>query len=244
MERQAKKRHLPFLTAFAKAQQLYALEMKEDDFIELAYDAWRSIGNIAPVLTRYFVTVPDDYIIELPPQCEFIESVTSVDQQSVVSTFDSGGRKDRQLPALQVRSNIPDENQSISTSPGRSVNYQLMDNNAIKITSPNLLNADIMIVYRSMDTDEDGLPLLNDKEVAAIAAEVTKRDVFKKMFQGIGAANKLLATTFQFINGEATRLMTAAKIDEVINDDALDKMLDIRSSWDRKVYGRRFDLLK
>ncbi len=119
-----------------------------------------------------------------------------------------------------------------------------MDNNAIKITSPNLLTADIMVVYRSMDTDEDGLPLLNDKEVAAIAAEVTKRDVFKKMFQGIGAANKLLATTFQFINGEATRLMTAAKIDEVINDDALDKMLDIRSSWDRKVYGRRFDLLK
>ena len=141
-------------------------------------------------------------------------------------------------------SNLPEANQSITTSPGVSINYMTLDDNAIQITSPDLLDADIMVVYRSMDTDDDGLPLLNDKEVAAIAAEVTKRDTVKSMFQGIGATNKLLATTFQFISGEADRLMAAAKIDELINDDAIDKMLDIQTSWDRKVYGRRFNLLK
>jgi len=47
----------------------------------------------------------------------------------------------------------------------------------------------------------------------------------------------------QYISLEASRLMTAAKIDERINDDGLDKLLNIKSSWDRKVYGRRINLL-
>ena len=76
MERDTKKRHLPFLTAHAKARQLYALDMNRDDFVEMAYDVWRDIGNIATKLTRYFVKVPNDYIVELPSQCEFIDSVT------------------------------------------------------------------------------------------------------------------------------------------------------------------------
>ena len=80
MERIAKQRSLPFMTAKIKAQQLYALDMKDDDFIEMAYDVWRSIGNIAPQITRYFTTIPDDFIIELPRDLEFIKTVTAVGQ--------------------------------------------------------------------------------------------------------------------------------------------------------------------
>jgi len=39
MERAAKRRHLPFLTAMAKVKQNYDIDMTTDDFIEIAYDA-------------------------------------------------------------------------------------------------------------------------------------------------------------------------------------------------------------
>ena len=243
MERQAKKRHLPFLTSKAKAQQMYALDMNEDDFIEMAYDVWRSIGNIATVLHRYFVKVPEDYIIEIPKQAEFIESVTIVNERNVLESFDSAGAKDANTFAYQERSNLPDLNQSITKSPGKAVNYITQANNSLKITSADALSRDIMVVYRTLDTDEDGLPMLNDKEVEAIAAEVARRYLIRKAFQGIGLKDKTGMTLLQFMAGEASRLMTAAKIDENLTDDALDKLLDIKTSWDRKVYNSRFNLI-
>jgi len=245
MERNAKKRHLPFLTSYAKAKQRYGLEMNKDEFIELAYDVWRSIGNTAVITHRFFTKVPDDLIIELPVNIEFIESVTSVDQQAVVTTFDSGGEKERHVPAMAVRSNIPDKNQSETTSPGSTINYTLVSDNAIRITSPDMLNTDIMVVYRTIDTDEDGLPILNDKEVSAIAAETARRDLVRRVMQGQAAnANNAIVTMLQMMTSEADRLMAAAKIDESITDDALDKLLDIKFSWDKKQYGRRFSLIK
>jgi transposase-like protein len=84
-----------------------------------------------------------------------------------------------------------------------------------------------------------GLPLLHDKEVAAIAAEVTRRITVRKVFEGQQSAVKVL----NYIVQEADRLMAAAKVDEYINDDAIDQILDIKSSYDRKVYGQRFNML-
>ena len=97
-----------------------------------------------------------------------------------------------------------------------------------------------MIVYRSLLVNEDdGLPLLNDKEVAAIAAEVTRREVARQAFQGIKGKAEMLS----YIEKEANRLMAAAKIDEYINDDAIDQILDIKTTFDRKIYGRRYNPL-
>lgn len=240
MEKQAKIRHLPFLTAYNRAQRRYGLQMKQDDFIEEGYNVWRDIGNQAPVLTRYFVKVPDSYVIELPFEAEFVESVMIVDLPQKREGYDSQGPKARNMaPKIEV-SDIPAVNQSLTSNKyGMSINYVLSGDRAIKITSPDALYMDIMVVYRSLLTsEEDGLPLLNDKEVAAIAAEVTRRDLTKQVFQGIEGKIQLL----QYMTKEADRLMAAAKIDEYINDDAVDQILDIKTSFDRKVYGRRFNI--
>ncbi len=243
MERQAKKRHLPFLTTKVKAQQLYALDMNQDDFIEMAYDVWRSIGNIATRVNRYYAKVPNDFIIELPPQMEFIDSVSIINEQKIINSFDSSGAKDRNVFSYQERSNLPEINQSITKTPGKSVNYITMDNNSIKITSADAIHRDIMIVYKSLDLDEDGLPLLNDKEVEAISAEVAKRNLIRKGFQGAALKDKSFNVMLQYISNEAIRLMTAAKIAERITDDDIDKMLDVQTSWDRKQYNRRYSTL-
>jgi len=241
MEKQSKIRHLPFLTAFNRAQRRYGLDMKQDEFIEEGYNVWREIGNQAPVLTRFFTKVPEDFIIELPPGCEFIEGVMIINEPARDTTFDSEGKKDRVLPAYISADNEPSINQSLETSKyGKSVNYVLAGDNAIKITSADALYRDIMVVYRSILVNEDdGLPLLNDKEVAAIAAEVTRREVMRQAFQNVAKKADLL----KFISVEADRLMAAAKIDEYINDDAIDQIMDIKTSFDRKVYGRRYNPL-
>ena len=240
MEKQAKIRHLPFLTAYNRAQKRYGLQMKQDDFIEEGYNVWRDIGNQAPVLTRFFAKVPDSYVIELPFDAEFVEAVMIIDLPQPREGYDSQGPKARNMAPRIEADNIPATNQSLTSNKyAISLNYVLSGDKAIKITSPDTLYRDIMIVYRSILTsEEDGLPLLNDKEVAAIAAEVTRRDLAKQVFQGIEGKLQL----FQYMTKEADRLMAAAKVDEYINDDALDQILDIKTSFDRKVYGRRFNI--
>ncbi|MCK5019135.1 MAG: hypothetical protein KAS32_18890 [Candidatus Peribacteraceae bacterium] len=239
MERQGKIRNLPFLTAMATAQQKYALSMKEDDFIEYAYPVWRTIGNIAPITRRFFTKVSDDFTVEIPQDCEFIRSITRIEGLERNTKYDSAGMQDRHLPSVQTRSNIPDENQSLKTSPGQSVNYTL-EPGAIRITSADLLNVEILIIYDAILVDDSGLPLLNDKEVAAIAAEVTRRDTVSGAFQGIKTKESML----NYITVEADRYMAAAGIDEKISDDGIDKMLDIKTTWDRKVYGHRINIYK
>jgi len=243
MERDAKKRSLPFLTSKAKAHQMYALDMTEDDFIEMAYDVWRTIGNIATSIQRYFIKVPEDMVVELPSNAEFIESVTIVNELSVIDSFDSGGSKDRTVKSFQEKSNIPGIGESITKSNGKDTNYILLAKNSLKLTSLDARDRDVMVVYRQMDLDQDGLPLLNDKEVEAIAAEVTKRNLMRKMFQGVGTSDKASIALLQFITAEAIRLLTAAKIDEKITTDGLNKILDAQTSWDRKQFGKRFNLI-
>lgn len=243
MERGAKKRHLPFLTSKARAFTLYGIDATDDEFIEVAYGVWREIGNIATETHRYFVSVPEDFIIELPVQVEFIQSVTLVDQPPLITSFDSSGSKDSNVFSYQESSNLPELNQSITSSPGKSVNYLVESSNTIRVTSPDLLSRGLMIVYTTIDTDKDGLPILNDKEVAAIAAETTKRLLFRKAFQGVGLKDKTTMVLLQTITQEADRLMASAKINENISDDAIDKLLDIKTTFDRKVFGSRKNLL-
>jgi len=240
MEKQTKIRNLPFLSARATAIRRYGLNMTEDDFIEEAYAVWRTMGNTAPSIKRMFVSVPEDFVIELPEEAEFIESVIIVNEPTERRYFSSAGDSDRYSPAHRTVESSPELNQSLSSAiSGKSVNYILIGDNAIQITSPDAYGRDLMIVYLSILKDEMGLPMLNDKETDAIAAEVTRRDTVLKAFKGIASAVKLLG----YIVGEADRLMAAAKVDEYINSDALDQALDIKSSYDRKVYGQRFNLM-
>lgn len=234
MERQAQLRKLSFLSALARAQQRYSLDMTEDDFIEEGYNIWRSIGNIAPVTRRFFATVQQDMLVELPKDCELIESVTTTTPTATKKYNSAGVQR-----ILQQNDTTLTKDQSLINTQGEAVNYSLEKNN-IRITSAELIGANLLIIYNAILVDSDGLPMLNDKEVNAIAAEVTKREIFKRAFQGIKGADKILGV----ITMEADRLMTAAKVDEYINDDSLDKLLDIKASWDRKTYGNRINLIR
>lgn len=241
MELEAKARHLPFLTAKARVKSRFGITMDTDDFIEKGYYIWRSIGNIATATERLEYKVPESLVVKLPQDCEFIESVVLVDTYDVdrvsgPTKHDSAGARNEIVPDKSMVSMEANVASSKHYAYGVPVNYETGDG-FIKITSDNMVGHTIVVVFRTITVDKDGLPLLNDKEVEAIAANVALQQAEQDLFLRKPGSDKLLA----YIKPEAERLLVAAKSPEKISDDALDRMLDIKTSWDRKSYGTRFN---
>jgi hypothetical protein len=245
MELESKKRHIPFMTGAANVKSKWDLYVEEDDYIELAYPIWRSIGNIATRKHYKKVTVPQDGVIQLPDGCEFVESVSTVAFRNVEGV-DAWSHRQQHNSNKSIPDVTPDQSrvspsmairQSETYTNGVAVNWEL-DDGIIRITSAKeLANKEVMIVYKSIPLDSDGLPLLNDKELNAITFNVAlvlaERDLFRK----IPGADKLVS----YLEPRATSSLAAAKIPENISDDALNKALDIKVSRDFKTYGTRFN---
>jgi hypothetical protein len=100
-----------------------------------------------------------------------------------------------------------------------------------------MAGSNAMLVYSSIVAGEDGLPLLNDLEVEAIAITMALREAESGLFRKEPGAQLLV----QYLSPLSERALCDAKSDEKISDDGLDAMLDQKTSWGRKVYGSRFN---
>ena len=243
-ELEPKSNKLPFQTARARLSSRYQISLETDDFIERGYYIWRDIGNIAIEEEKFTIQVPADGVVELPSNCEFVESVTSHEEvfpDNLHNTtrskysMDSAGYRHDVRPNKATTSIEDAVRASEKYSYGTSVNYTTRDRNLV-VSSPAMFNRLVTVRYSAIAMDEEGLPLLNEKEVHAIAANLALQEAEKKLFAGMRGAPDLVG----YLKTEADRLLQAAKTPERISDDELDKVLDIKTSWDRKVYGRRF----
>jgi hypothetical protein len=244
MELTAKARHLPFMTANARLADRFHITLGDDTFIERAYWIWRSIGNIATDTKTATVNIGTDLIVTLPQDCEFVESLSTTAFQDGRNFdgsygdyyFNAKGRQPEVRPdpgATSVEANVK---ASITTIPGERVNYKTYDG-YLKVTSPLMAGQMATLVYKSIVAGEDGLPLLNDVEAEAIAVTLALREAESQLFRKEPGANILV----QYLAAESTKLLSAAQnSDEKISDDGLDKLLDIKTSWGRKVFGNRF----
>ena len=247
MEQTSKKRTLPFLTARALVSRRYSISLDKDDFIERAYYIWRTIGNIATQDKKFPIVVPEDGVIELPKDCEFVRSVSSADllpntfenTMSGKNYYNSEGYNKEVRPDESMLSAESAARISPSYTHGTTISYSVGDG-YIQVDSAVMRNRTVTIIYSAIDKDADDLPLLSDKEVEAIATNIALQEVERRLFQGVKGMDKML----QYLKPEADRLLLAAKSDEKINDDALDRLLDTKTSWDRKVYGRRWNAIK
>lgn len=203
---------LPFLTAKARLKSRYMVDMTHDDFVERAYYVWRSIGNIATLTKSYETTIPSDLTITLPTDFEALDSVEAMSSVVVQGKFNSQG-------ATAVSKPLP-------------ISYQLLDK-SIKIRESAFIGEPVMINYSAISVDPDGLPMLNDPEVEAIAAMIALQSAEIKLFQMVAGADRVV----NYMRPIAEKLMLAAKIAESISDDGIDQMLDIQSSWGRHSFG-------
>lgn len=234
MSKQAIARTIPFLASKAYLKTRLDIDMPLDDFIEKAYYIWRMIGNTATYSKAITLTVPEDRIIQLPSDVKSIRSVTSSTISNLKDTgtnysYNSKGVVNEVRPSMGMGINT-----DVDDTGGDSVAYELHDG-YIKVQAEIMVGRTIKIVYNIVETDEDGLPFLNDKEVIAIALNVAAQKAEMDLFKKIQGADRIL----NYIKPLAENALVAAKTDELISDDGLDHLLNIKTSWDRKQYGER-----
>lgn len=235
---------LPFLSAKATANELYAIEMDEDTFVELGWYAYRDIGNIA--IDNYVVKliVGDKGVVNLPENLETIQAVTTMDipfptAENGYMIYDSGIPLSRWFMTqvtINEASRYYDLQRSSVITPGELLDYTWVERYKIIISNKLLVGSEIWLSYKGMVVDDMCLPMITFKESQAIAARVAYLKVQRDLFMHKPGSGEILA----YIKQESARLMQAAKIPEYLGDNVLDSILNAQTSWDRKTFGRSF----
>ena len=127
--------------------------------------------------TRLYKYIGDtsSHELELPCNCDILESVhlPLADAQLTGSTFDYYSLKnvltERYIEAVPTLDD-PYYN------PGKLAKYKLVNNTLY--FDRNFKN--VLVVYHGIEVDDTGLPLINDKEMRAIAAYVGYASLFKE----------------------------------------------------------------
>lgn len=244
MEHGSKARTLPFMTASTRLNDRFNISYDDDTFIERAYWVWRQIGNIATEIKEAVVNIGADLIVTLPQDCEFVKGLVSEDFQDA-RNFDGSYGDYQTTPKGKMPEVRPDPStvsmesnvrSTTSVVPGESVAYKIYPG-YLKVVSPMMAGQTASLLYYCIEKDPDGLPYLNDVEADTISIVLAKQELERRAFSGDMSAVNML----KWVSSQADIAMAAAKIsDEKISDDDLDRLLDIKTSFDRKVHSSRF----
>lgn len=221
-------------SAYSLLQTLYDININESDFEEIALNAWELIGNKH---TRLYKLITDTNCCEihLPCNCNIIESVT--------------------LPFVDVQLSSPSDDfiannvfveKYIDSQPslddpyyqrGKFAKYKELGNTLIFNKDFN----NVCIVYHGVECDEDGLPLINDKEMRAIAAYIAYATIYK---EGLKKRDGNILQLAQTIYQDWLRFCNAARIPTHFSQNDMDSILDAKLSWNRKTYGKSYKSLR
>lgn len=221
-------------TAHAWAKTLYDINISEADFEEIALNAWELIGTKH---TRLYKLITDTHNceIKLPCNCDIIESVTLPIADAQLSSSSDP----------MMFTNILTENW-IDTAPsfddlyyqkGKFLKYNQVGNTLM--FSRNFHN--VHILYHGIECDEEGLPLINDKEMRAIAAYVAYASTYKEGLKKKSGDILQLAT---MINQDWLKFCNAARIPTHFSQNDMDSILDAKLSWNRKTYGKSYKSIR
>lgn len=229
-------RNYSFNTAYTHAMDLYGVEVHPVDFENIGLIAWDRIGNRNTRLYTYIVepTEAEDggFYIDLPCNCDIIEAVTAnyEDYQKTnpmqLSGNMIGGWTESYIEARKFNVN------HLYPS-GKYIKYHREDN---RIYLSELFST-VHILYKGVLADDDGLPKLNEKELDAIACFIAYSDYYKKALVTRDPSTFQLAKDLE---NKWTLKCTQARVPDYINQNEMDEILNVTSSWDRKRFGKSF----
>ena len=216
--------------AYTLAQALYGVEPQQYDFEDIAMQAWELINNKHTRLYRYTGNTIDKRL-ELPCNVDVIESVhipiNDAQMTSNKTVFNS-------IETLFIEGYIDawKRLEAPLNQRGKLVKYREGDNSLY-------FNRDyprVMIVYHGIIVDDEtGLPLVNDKELTAIAAYIGYALTFKKAIQSRDKGSMEIA---MILKQDWLRYCNAARIPAHFSQNDMDAILDVKARWDRKAYGK------
>lgn len=221
-----------FHTALFQANLLYGIEMNNDTFEEIGLIAHGIIGN--KNMKLYHVTLEIDKTslsVQLPCNCEQIVSVTYLFED-----WNYTSNKENFGDTVSGWIEHYTEHQKMFTDPlythGKYAEYEQVGN-TLYFKHPGKVH----ILYRGEELDDDGLPYINDKEVNAIAAYIAYIAKYK---EGLKLANKGFLEMANMLKADWVRLADEARTPEYINQNDLNEILEVKTSWNRKTFNKSF----
>lgn len=217
---------------------LYGIELEDQDLEEYGLLAWELIGNKNRHLYRFSTCInPIDNSVTLP--CNAIDVNGDSCVELVTTTYEDWER-------VTNYSELGDHNtsfveQSIEAEkiyqgpyylPGKVLKYEQVGDKLYFTHNYGKVN----ILYKGIIADEEGLPELSDKEATAIATYIAWILKFK---EGLQTNNPNITAQATQLNIIWNKQCDQARV-TYLNQNAMDQILEVKSSWDRKSYGKGY----
>ncbi len=225
-----------FYSALVHLNDFYGIAMKDDMFENIALHAWDHIGNKNYRTYVYNIKIKNN-MIELPCNADIIEAVLT------------SGESVRSMDGI-YGTNLEDGNINIEQSiegdkvisehlygSGAYLNYEREDNTLhFKVN-----DTAVTIIYKGVFVDEQGLPSLNFKEIDAIAKYCAFIHLQKQAMITKDQSTFQLAS---FMKQQWQFAVDDARVPIYLNQNDMDSLLNVQSSWDRKRFGISYKALR
>lgn len=221
------------MAAYSEAKNLYGVEIDTESFEDLAIAAWELIGNKHTRLYKY-TSATDNKELKLPCNVDIIESVhiPGVDAQLTSNQIDFVN-----MDAVFVENYIDlwEHGESPFNGKGKYVKYK-EGNNTLYFTKD---YKNVTVVYHGIIVDdESGLPLVNEKELKAIAAFVAYSELLK---ESIRKRDRNVFAFAQQIQTDWLKRCSSARVVEHLTQNDMNDILDVKYRWDRKQYKKSLE---
>ncbi len=217
---------------------MYGIELEDQDVEEYGLIAFGLIGNKNRRLYKVSICIdPSDNSITLP--CNALDSngdsrieavTTSYEDWERVTNYSEYGDNNTSF----VEQSIEAEKiyQSPYYIPGKLLHYDQVGDKLYFTHNYGKVN----ILYKGILVDDEGLPELSDKEATAIATYIAYIIKFKEGLQTnntniINQANQLYILWTKQCDQART---------SYLNQNDMNNILDAKTSWDRKFYGKSY----
>lgn len=226
-----------FHYAMSLLETLFGVSIQEDKFEEIAIISWNLIGNKRTRIYRYQTQVDDlKQGVELPCNVNTIEAVTTDWEDWDFSTNDTPNGN---LYSAFVESYI--EHRKAFRDPlyasGKFINYERVGD-TLYFDRP---YGKVNILYRGLVLDDDGLPEITEKEALAIA---TYCAYIIKFREGMMTNNGGLIQMAEVLRQQWLIRADQARNDHYMSQNEWDQVLEAKSSWNKKQFGKSLKLYK
>lgn len=223
----------PFYFALTQLKDLYDITMEDDEFENIGMTAWEKIGN-KDTATYHFSGKVDDGTLDLPCNADIIEMITTGDEDFQMTD----NVKSENYSRLEIETYIQSRKAPGNSlySRGNIPEYSRVNN---ALTFYNKKIKSVRIIYKGVILDDDGLPYLSFKEADAIAAFCAY--VYKNK-KGMATNDQATIQIAQLLKQEWMRLCENARTHTLLDQNDINEILNVRSSWDRKRYNVSYKL--
>lgn len=226
-----------FNSAYYQANLLYDLELPPEKFEEIGLIAWNKIGNKQTRLYRCTLAVQcPDNTVQLPCNCDIIEAVTyGFEDWNYSTNFTVNGDYASSFIENYIEGRKLYED-PLYTS-GKYAKYSRVGDTLYFDSN----YGQVYILYKGVILDDEGLPFINEREKDAIACYCAYTSKFK---EGLRTHNQTILQESQLLEQRWYKLCDNARIPEYLDQNDMNKILDAKSSWNRKLFNKSYKPVK